>query len=395
MTKPSALALLAILTFPGTAPGQAPPEGRFRTGALTWTPTVTLRDAGTDSNVYDEPTNAKRDTSAVFAPQVEGIIQLAGANVRFGGGADFVYFQRHSAERSVNTRGQIRIDQRGWRFRPFGRASFLDSRERANSEIDVRARRADRGVAAGVGIQLTPRGVLEVAASFNQSTYRQGETFRGIDLARRLNRETVGGSLGFLYELTPLTRLLAEGSASQDRFTRSPAYDGNNVRGRIGVEFAPDAILRGRATIGFHRLEPRGALALGFEGLTAGVDLGYVLLQRTRVDLRVSRDASYSVEAQPYFLQTIYGGQILHTLLERVDVFVQTSRETLDYPGIPERLIPTDVVNVTRHGGGIAIRPATRMRMTINYELTERKGHLRPERSFDRRRLFTTVTYGF
>lgn len=395
MTKPSALAILAILTFPGTAVGQAAPEGRFRTGALSWTPTLTLRDAGTDSNVYDEATNPKRDTSAVFAPQVEGIIQLAGANVRFGGGADFVYFHQYTAERSVNTRGNVRIEQRGWRFRPFGRASFLDSRERVNSEIDVRARRADRDVGAGLGIQLTPRGMLELAGGFNQSTFRQGETFRGIDLARRLNREMVSGSLRFLYELTPLTRFLAEGSASRDRFTLSPAYDADNVRGRVGVEFAPDALFRGRATVGFHRLEPLGSLAVGFDGLTAGVDIGYVLLQRTRFDLRVSRDASYSVEAQPYFLQTVYGGQILHTLFQRVDVFGHTSAEALDYPGLPERLIPADTLNVTRYGGGIAIRPATHMRMTINYELTERKGQLRPERSYDRRRLFTTVTYGF
>ena len=395
MTKISALALLAVLACPAAAAAQNQPEGRFRTGALSWTPTLMLRDAGTDSNVYDEPTNPKRDTLGVLAPQVDGVIHLAAANLRFGAGADFVYFQRYTAERSINTRGNVRVDLRGWRFRPFGRASFLDSRERVNSEIDVRARRADRDFGLGLGIQLTPRGVLEIGGSFNQSTFRQGEIFRGVDLPRRLNRETVLGSIQFLYEITPLTRFLVEGSASKDRFTLSPAYDARNVRGRVGVDFAPDALLKGRATVGFHRLEPRGELGLGFDGVTAGVELGYILLQRTRFDVRVTRDASYSFEAQPYFLQTIYGGQVLHTLLERLDVFAQVSWETMDYPGIPERMIPADTLDVTRYGGGVAIRPAPRVSMTINYELTERAGHVTPSRQYDRRRVYTTVTYGF
>jgi hypothetical protein len=395
MTNTFVLALLTILMFSGAAAAQPPLEGRFRTGALSWTPTLTLRDAGVDSNVYDEPANPKRDTSAVFAPQVDGGIQLTAAIVRFSGGADFVYFHQYTAERSVNTRGSVRVDMRGWRVRPFGRASVLDSRERVNSEIDVRARRADRDVAAGLRIQLTPRGLIEVGGGTSQSTFRQGQFFHGVDLRQRLNRESVVGNIRFLYELTPLTRFLVDGSTSRERFTLSPAYDADNFRGSAGVEFEPEAILRGRATIGFHRLEPRGALGLGFEGLTAGVDLGYVLFQRTQFDVRFSRDASYSFQAQPYFLQTVYGGRIQHTLIERVDIFGQVSSEHMDYPGIPERLIPADALDVARYGGGIALRPAPRAVMTITYELAERKGRLAPERSFERRRVYTTITYGF
>lgn len=392
MTRTLTLTLAGVLALSGGAAAQEP---RFRSGAVSWTPTLTLRDAGTDSNVYDEARDPKSDASAVLAPNVEGLIDLAAADVRFTAGADFVYFQRYTAERSVNTRGSVRADVRGWRFKPFGRASFLDSRERVNSEIDVRARRADRAFGAGLGIQITPRGTLEVGGSFGTSSFRQGEFFRGVDLARRLNRESTGATLRFLYELTPLTRVVTEWSASRDRFTLSPAYDGDNLNGRVGVEFEPDALLKGRATIGFHRLEPLGELGLGFDGLTAGVELGYVLLQRTRFDIRASRDTSYSYEAQPYFLQTVYGGQVVHALVDWLDVIGQVSRETMDYPGIPERLIPTDTMNVRRYGGGAAIRPASRVRMALTYEYTERVSLLVPDRQYDRRRLYTTITYGF
>jgi hypothetical protein len=182
---------------------------------------------------------------------------------------------------------------------------------------------------------------------------------------------------------------------SRDRFTLSPAYDADNVRGIAGFEFEPDALLKGRATIGFHRIDPIGELAFGFEGVNAGVELGYVLLQRTRFDVRISRDTSYSFETQPYFLQTIYGGEVLHTLVQRVDVFGLASWETLDYPGIAERLLPAHTLEVMRYAGGVAIRAAARARVTITYEHTERTALLMPERTYDRHRVFTTITYGF
>jgi Putative beta-barrel porin 2 len=393
MNKSIVLALLGVLTIAGSASAQT--ESRFRTGALSWTPTLTLREAGTDSNVYDEATNPRSDTSATLAPHVEGVFAMSAATVRFSGGADFVYFHRYTSERSINTRGSVRADLRGWRIRPFGRASFLDSRERVNSEIDVRARRRDRDFDAGLGLQLTTRGTLDLSASFGESTYRQGETFLGVDLPRRLNRQTVGAVARFAYEATPLTRFVAEGSAARDRFTLSPGYDGDNLRARVGVEFEPAAVLNGRAFIGFHRLVPLGELGLGFDGLTTTVELGYVLLQRTRFDLRVSRDASYSLEAQPYFLQTLYGGQITHTLLQWLDVGAQASKEAMDYPGIPERFLPTHTLNVMRYGGSVAVRPSQRTRIAGTYEFSERAAELFPDRRYDRRRFFTTITYGF
>ncbi|MGH9349719.1 MAG: outer membrane beta-barrel protein [Vicinamibacterales bacterium] len=393
MTRSLAIALLAAVALPGAAAAQ--PEGRFRTGALAWTPTLTLRDAGVDTNVYDEATNPKRDHSAVLSPQVEGLLRLSMMDVRFGGGADFVYFQRYTSERSVNTRANVRLELRGSRLRPFARAAFLDSRERVNSEIDVRARRADRDLAAGAGIELTPRGLLQIGGSVNQSTFRQGEAFRGVDLAHRMNRQSAGGTLRFRYEVTPLTGFILEGEASRDRFRLSPGYDADNLTARAGFEFEPDAVLKGRATVGFHRITPLGTVAFGFEGVTAGVELGYVLLQRTRVDVRIARDTSHSFEAQPYFLHTLYGGEILHTLVGPVDLIGRATWETLAYPGIAERALPAERLEVTRYGGAIAIRPGMRVHVTLNYELTERRGDLRPDRHYDRRRLYTNVTYGF
>jgi hypothetical protein len=386
------LVLLALAATPGVVRAQS--DGRFHSGVLSWTPTITLRDAGVDTNVYDEASDPKRDHSAVFSPQVDSVIALANADLRLGGSADFVYFQRYTSERSINGRVNGRVDFKLTRIKPFVAGGYSNSRERLNSEIDVRARRTDRVVTVGANIEVTPRGVFEIAGSFDSSTIRQGEVFLGVDLARRLNRESTGGAVRFKYALTPLTRLIAEGTASRDRFTLSPDYDADNMGGRIGFEFEPDAVIKGRALVGFHRIEPVGNLAFGFEGVSAAVELGYVLLARTRFDLRVARDTSASIESQPYFLQTIYGGEVLHNLVGPIDVIGRGSWETLDYPGIPERFLPEDQLKVTRYGGGLAIRPGDHVRLTLNYEIIDRDAQ-QTDRTYDRRRLYTSVTYEF
>jgi hypothetical protein len=395
MNRSLALALVAAVLVPALASAQQQPQGRFQTGAVTWTPTLSLREAGIDSNVYDEPTNPREDQSAVIAPEVDGIITMRSADVRFNGGVDFVYFHTYAAERSINSRGNVRADLRLSRIRPYATVAFLDARERVNSEIDVRARRSDQAFGGGIGIEISPRGVVELGASMSDSSFRQGETFMGVDLAQRLNRQGTGANLRFKYEVTPLTRFVTEAGASRDRFTQAPGFDTNNATISAGFEFEPDALLKGKARIGYHRIDAVGALASAYEGVTAAVELGYVLMQRTRFDVRVLRDTSYSFEAQPYFVQTVYGGEVLHTIVGPIDIFVRGSRETLDYPAVAERGLESGQLEVMRYGGGVALRPGPRVRMTINYEFTERLGHISADRRYDRRRLYTNVTYGF
>jgi hypothetical protein len=387
------VALFGAMLIPGVAAAQS--DGRFQSGVVSWTPTLTLRDAGVDTNLYGEAENPHRDTVAVLSPQVSGVVKLAAADLRFEGLAEFVYYQRYTSERSVNRGASLRADFRGTRLRPFVRGSFLDTRERTNSEIDIRARRASRDAAAGLGVRVTPRGTLEVEGAVSQHTFSQDAVFRGVLLADHLNRRVSAGHLRFRYEVTPLTQFIVESTASRDRFMRTPAYDTDNYSVHTGFRFDPTAILSGRATVGFHRLEPVGSLAFGYEGITAAVELRYVLLQHTRFDVRVGRDTDYSVEAQPYFVQSMYGAEVRHNLAGPIDVIGRASRERLDYPGIPERFIPADAMRVHRYGGGVAYQPGPHLQLTVNYEVTNRDSDLLAERRYERRRAYTTLTYGF
>jgi hypothetical protein len=392
MMKPlvRTLSLLCCL-----APAYLEAQERFQTGNLSWTPVVTLNDAGLDTNVYDEPTNPKRDHLAIVSPQVDGKLALGSGTFSFGGAADFVYFRRYTDERSINRRGSVSFEVPLSRIRPFGGGSYLNTHDRYNSEIDVRARRTDRELHAGLGVSLTSRAVVEFVGRRSDSRFEQGETFRGVALAARFNRDTTGGAARVRYDVTPLTTFTLEASAFRDDFVLSPEFNTDNLRVEGGFLFAPDAVLKGRALVGYHKLEPRGVNAAGYDGLVTTVEIGYVLLGRTRFDVRVTRDTSQSLEAQPFFVRTIYGGEVVHNLVGPLDVIARASREGLSYDSLPDRLLTAHTVELNRYGGALAVRAAERVRFTVNYEFSERLSAVLPDRQYDRERVYTTISYGF
>ncbi len=383
-----AIALIVL----GSAPAGA--QARFQTGDFAWTPVITLRDAGLDTNVFDEAADPKRDTVAVMSPQADGVYDNGTWKLALAGGADFVYFRRYTDERSINTRGSARVDVGLARVTPFASIGWVDTRERQNAEIDLRARRTERDVRAGARLQLSSRIALEGSARGGDFRYRTGQIFRGVDIADRLNRESTGAAARLVVDVTPLTRFAVDSELSRDRFEFVPEQDTDHLRVTGGFEFAPDAIIRGRASVGYHRMDARGAIAVPYEGVTAAVDIGYVLLGRTRFDVRVNRDTTYSLAEQPYYLSTSYGGEVLHNVAGPLDVSARYTRELLDYPGLDGRFLAQQT-RVNRYGGAVLVRATERFRLGVHYEFNERLSDDTPSLEFDRRRMYTTITYGF
>src|SRR3989442_9042898 len=157
MTRSVCRGLIATGALLVALVAEADAQDRFQTGPVAWTPVITLREAGVDTNMFDEPSNPKRDTTAVVSPQVTATITLATMRLTTAGAADFVYFERYTSERGINGRGTARLDVPWSRLRPFVEAGYLSSRDRQGPEIDAPARRSQGDLRPGLCGQLSRR----------------------------------------------------------------------------------------------------------------------------------------------------------------------------------------------------------------------------------------------
>lgn len=393
------LMTLGLFASASMAMAQGGASMRFVLGPLQWTPTLQLREAGIDSNVFNTPENAKQDMSGSFVPQVDSLLTLGIMKAATLGSVEYVYFDKYKNERALNGRVATRMTFPLSRIEPTANFSWARVKERATTEIDVRAPRTDRAYGAGLTTKLSSRLVLNTEIARQAVLYDSGSSFRGVDLATQLNRQTTTITAGVHIAASPLTSFFIDGSVGRDGFELQSSRNTDNVRGNLGLEFAPDAVIRGRAQVGYHKMQPQHASstpggALAFSGVTSTVDLSYTLLGRTQFTPRFSRDSSYSIStAQPYYVSMIRGLDILQTLFGPLDLVLRGSREGLAYPATA--LDPARTDRVETLGGGLSVRLSTQGRITINYDDNKRRSSAGALFGYARRRIYTTVTYGF
>ena len=389
---------MSVLTAPSTAHGQGT-AGRFVLGPLQWTPTIQLREAGIDSNVFITPDDVRQDVSGSFLSQVDSMLTLGIGRVSTQGSAEYVYFDRYKSERSVNGRVGSRMDFALSRLRPAATVAWAHLKERANSEIDIRAPRRDLGYGASLGGRLTSRLAMTAAVTHDATAYDAGYAFRGADLASQLNRNTTNIVVGIRADISPFTSFFIDGGAGRDGFTAQRARNTDNFRANAGLQFAPDAVISGRASVGYHKMQPQhptGAAgeASSFGGFTSTVGLGYTLLGVTRFDGRFQRDTTYSISTtQPFYLSTAGGLDILQTLVGPLDLALRGSREKMAYAVSPTAAARTDFIDT--FGGGLSVRISTQGRVGVNYDDMKRRSTGGALFNYARRRIYTSVTYGF
>ena len=374
-------------------------EGRFITGPLAWTPVLEVRDAGVDSNVFNTPTDPKEDVTATARAQVDSVLKLGLLRATTGGSLEYNYFDRYTSERGFNRRVATHLEAPGLRVSPTASASWARVKERSGNEIDVRAPRTDLAYAGGIQARLTSRLSVIATAGLEKSTYEPGVTFHDVEVARQLDRETTMGRVTARVALTPFTSLSIDGTAAHDDFPFRPAAATDNGRVDARFEFAPDAVIHGAASIGYHSMQPyyRGtarSVAAAYSGVTSSVDLGYALLGVTRFNAHFSRDANYSLYVdQPYYLSTAGGLQILQRLFGPFDLDLRGTVEKLDYPQTETEAAHRDTAGT--FGGGLSIHVSRHAVLSLLYDRTERRSPLGREFEYQRRRVYSTMTYGF
>src|SRR5204862_1559258 len=88
------------------------------------------------------------------------------------------------------------------------------------------------------------------------SSFDEGQLYRGADLANSLNRVGRSMSAGVRYKVTPLTSLLINGNYGEDRFPESHIRDSRTYSVVPALEFSSDAAIHGRLGIGVGKFQP-------------------------------------------------------------------------------------------------------------------------------------------
>jgi hypothetical protein len=394
-----AILIVAAIAVPRSAVAQvAQPTGRFISGPLVWTPTFTLREAGVDSNVFNTPLNPQQDVTAGAVSSVSSVLTLGILQAATDGSLEYLYFDRFAQERGLNRRVSTHLEFPVSRFSPDVTIAWERVKDRAGNEIDTRAPRTGLSYAAGIQTRVGSRLAVTATVGKQKETYERGVSFRDVEIAQQLNRESTLGTVTGRLTLTPLTALAVDASVGRDDFPLKPAAANDNVRLDAGFEFAPDAIIRGRAAVGYHSMSPHervsNAVAANFSGVTSVVDLSYTLLGITRFTGRFSHDSNYSIDtSQPYYVSTAGALEVLQTLFGPVALTVRASREKLDYPATDLDVAHVDFADM--FAGGPTIRMGPQAVIALLYDNAERRSPRGPEFGYQRHRIYTTVTYEF
>jgi hypothetical protein len=402
-----ALALPAVAvaqSFPPREIDTVRSDSRGRVGPFYVAPNLLLKELGIDSNVFNEAGEQKSDFTFTVAPKLDVWLPIAQrALLKATMTSDFVWYAEYDTERSVDPQLTVRSEVYFNRITLFAEDAYLNTRQRPNHEIDLRSRHVEDTITAGAQVALTPSLSVELAGRRFETRYDTDALFDGTSLQRTLNRETRGLQLTTRHRLTPLTTLAVRYDRLQDRFEFSPERDSDSYRVMPGVEFKPQALIKGSAYLGYRKFTPSQPDALQeFSGLVGQLGLSYTLLGATVFGVSYVRDLTYSYEEQrPFFVDTSVGASIRRALGPRFDVLVSADRHMYEYydaltAGLVDESTTVAPVDITwNYAGSVGYRLGREGRIGFGVSYWTRESTRSELRDYDNLRIGSTFSYGF
>jgi hypothetical protein len=375
-------------------------NARMHVGPFYFTPALLLKEAGVDSNVFNQPINPKSDFTATVTPQADIAITFARRGLLTTTvGSDLVYYQKYSSERSIDPAVRVRGEAYAHRLTFFADDSYLNTRQRPNFEVDLRTRHLENDAQAGIDLRLTPKFSVELAARRALTEYDADAVFAGTSLQQTLNRDTSGIVGTIRHKITALTTIAVRFDRLEDVFTYSPERDSRSYRITPGLVFKPRALINGSAWVGYRKFTPDQPLVLPqFSGLVADLGLSYTLLGATTFGVSYHRDLTYSYEVDnPFFVDNSVGASIRRALGGRLDTIVSIDRHTYDY----EQLLTVPASPLERadttwvYGANIGYRVRRDTRLGFGGRYYQRDSTAVRFVEYDGLRLGVTVNYGF
>ena len=374
------IVVLALVLAPGAALAQLRPDprtdARMHVGPVYMTPSVTVRNLGIDTNVFNEAENPKTDFTYTLTPKMQLWLPVTRRfllTTRAETG--LVYFQKYADQRSIDPRVMMRGDIMLRRLAVFAEDDFRWSKERVNLEIDDRVRQKVNAARAGLIFGVTPKFSTEV--SLYQSTYdfdASLTTFRAINYRAGLKRNERGLRVELSHRLTSKTTLILEAETLRARFDFATVKNSDGFRITPGVVFSPRALISGTAKAGFRRLKPLSEEAPTFQGLVASINMGYTVLGATRLSVEAARDLTYSFEvSQPYYVQNTFGGSIRRQIHGDIDLVLSGKRARQTYRPLAEVLTAPRRDRVLNYAADLGYRltPAARAGFVLGWQRRE------------------------
>jgi hypothetical protein len=381
--------------------GPDPATVRVRIGPLWLNPSLSLTNAGVDTNVFNDADdqNPKRDFNVTVTPQTQLWLRMGRTWLSSVIKEDIVWYKKYANQRSANN-----ADTLTWTI-PLTRISFklgagwTSSKDRPGFEIDARVLHHVLDFNALTEIQVSSRTFIGVQADRAKTTFDQNAVFLGTDLRNALSRVVTAEGLTARHQLTPLTSFTVEVLKEQDRFEFSPLRNSDSTSVNVGLKFDPFALINGSAQIGYTNFTPVATDLAGFKGTTALVNLGYVLgASATKVNFAASRGVEYSFDLeQPYYVQTGFTASVGQQIYGPVDVEGRLGRQALAYRTRVGAIVqaPNRSDHVRSYGGGLGYRFGGQgsFRLALNIDYTARDSAV-TGRQYHGLRYGTAVTYG-
>jgi hypothetical protein len=373
-------------------------ETHLHVGPIYLKPQFLLKDLGVDTNVFNSATDPRSDFTMTLSPSVKAqmpIRRRALFSTTLTGG--LVYFAKYSAERSFDPEVLVRGDLFARRMTFYGENSFQNTRQRPSLEIDARSRHRTNQAAVGFAVRLTSKLGVDMGAYRRTTTYDQDEIFFGTRLSTALNRSEEGLKLQVRDRLTSRTTLTLTSVTSKIRFEapESKPKNADGFRIEPGVELAPTALISGKFSLGFRKLDGLSPTLPDFHGLVAATRLGYTLLGATNFEATWSRDVDFSFEAlEPYYVLGVFGGRVRRQLVRSFDLGLTATRSTHKYESIA---VPAPLVkrlDVTKYVGldvGYRLNRDTRFALAIGKQ--SRDSNVSVNRDYRQWKIGTTITY--
>lgn len=396
-----AAALVASLVSCTAASAQGAPDpwadARFHLGPVALSPAISIANAGIDTNVFASAENPERDWTASFIPATTAVLRLGRGQLSAQGDVTYQYFRRFESERSLSSRGSLRLDVPLNRLELAFGGSAVNTRQRQGAEITSRVRRFENAVNLGANIRLAGQTRVGVIAGRTRYSFPEEAVFLETNLRRVLEREEDRAGVVFINELTPLTTFRMTAERQRDRFTQSRGRNADSTRVLAGFEMSPQALLQGTAFVGYQVYEPVASTVPKFDGVIASGDVTYIARGSTRLNVRVDRGLGYSFDVlQPYYITTGAALNVAQHLVGRFELLASGGRQRLDYrrQDLNPTSDPSRRDTSTTYGAGVAYGFGRAGRIRVNFDGSTRRSALAPQ-NFDSQQLTTSIDYAF